>query len=300
MTGITQCGFIGIIGAPNAGKSTLLNRMIGMKLAITSPRVQTTRNRILGVYTKDNSQLVFHDTPGIFDAKAEFERAMVQAALTCAAESDIILLIVDAHRGVCQNTQLIISQLSTTNARIVLILNKTDITVKYRLPALVDLINKQVSLDRCFMVSAHTGDGVQDLLRYLLESVPEGAWHYPEDTATDVPWRQLAAEITREKLFYALREELPYQVHVETEQWDERADGSVAISQVIYVTRESQKIIIIGHKGSMLKEIGQKSRMELSRLQERPVHLKLFIKVNPDWKSQGDVYQSLGLSRQNS
>lgn len=292
----TRCGYVAIIGAPNAGKSTLLNRLVGSKLAIVTPKVQTTRNRILGVGLYGLAQLILCDTPGIFNAKEKFEKAMVASAFAGARDADVILLMIDAYKGICGNTQTIIDSLDSYTAPVVVVLNKIDNVDKARLPVVLqDIAEKLPRFDRVFMISASKGDGVEDLQQYLAEKLPESPWLYPEDHITDVPMRALAAEITREKLFMRLREEVPYSIAVETETWEEKKDGSVKISQVIYVRTEGQKKIVLGQRGEMLKTVGQIARESLTRLMERKVHLFLFVKVAENWKDNREFYESIGL-----
>ncbi len=292
----TRCGYAAIIGAPNAGKSTLINRLVGSKVAIVSPKVQTTRNRILGISLYGLSQIILCDTPGIFNAKAKFEKAMVASAFAGARDADVILLMIDCYKGLCANTRSIIESLEGNSTPIIVVLNKIDNVDKAKLPALLQEISTALpNFDRVFMISAYKGDGVEDLQIYLAEKLPESVWLYPEDHITDVPMRALAAEVTREKLFMRLREEVPYSIAVETESWEEKKDGSVKISQVIYVRTEGQKKIVLGHKGEMLKLIGQHSRETLSRMMERTIHLFLFVKIAENWKENREFYESIGL-----
>ncbi len=291
----TRCGFIAVVGVPNAGKSTLVNHMVGARIAIVTPKVQTTRNRILGMTIEGESQLIFVDTPGIFKADARFEKAMVNAALGSTKEADIILLLVDAYKGMCDNTRTVLKSIKDSKATKVVVLNKVDKTPKETLLALAETLHQQDEFAACFMISALKGQGTRDVREWLAKHVPEDNWHYPEDQMTDIPMRQMAAEITRESLFFRLQQELPYSVTVDTESWEERPDGSVEIRQVIYVQNEGQKKIVVGRKGAMLKEIGQSARQRIGRLLECKAHLFLFVKVSGKWKEQKEFYTSIGL-----
>ncbi len=290
----TRCGFVAVVGAPNAGKSTLVNHMVGAHIAIVTPKVQTTRNRILGITTHHDSQLIFIDTPGVFNASARFEKAMVNAALGSTKEADIILILLDAYKGLCKNTQQVLDNIKPLNATKLLVLNKVDKTDKASLLTLTETLYKEDDFAHCFMISALTGDGTDALRDWLAEHMPEDSWHYPEDHITDVPMRQLVAEITRESLFFRLRQELPYSTTVETESWEE-GEKAITIRQIIYVQNEGQKKIAIGHKGAMLKEIGKAARQRMERLTESRVHLLLFVKVSERWKEQKEFYTSIGL-----
>ena len=290
----TRCGYVAIIGAPNAGKSTVLNRMIGSKVAIVTPKVQTTRNRILGMVVHQKTQCIFIDTPGIFAAKKKFEQAMVSSAFSGAGDADIIMLMVDAYKGMSDEVRLILERLKSYEATKILVLNKVDKSGKAVLPMLAKEIFDEDDFDRCFMISAAKGDGVDDVMDYLAETLPEGTYLYPEDQMTDIPMRQIAAEITRETLFYRLKQEVPYSVSVDTESWEDTPKG-VKIKQVIHVQTESQKKIIIGKQGCMLKQIGERARKEIGKLVDQDVHLFLFVKVSENWKDNPDFYTSIGL-----
>lgn len=290
-----RCGYVAIVGAPNAGKSTLLNRIVGTKLAIVTPKAQTTRNRMLGITQRDQAQIIFVDTPGIFAAKEKFEKAMVESALSGARDADLILMVVDAERGITRQLENVLERIKGLSAPKFLLLNKVDKAAKSELLALTKALSDKASFERVFMISAKTGDGVEDVLNLVSEGMPEGPWLFPEDQLTDLSERFIAAEITRERLFMKLQQEIPYQIMVETEAWEERRDGSVKIQQVIYVTSEAHKKIVIGHRGELLKEIGEKSRQQMERLQGRRVHLFLFVKVVQDWKQKREFYQALGL-----
>ena len=295
----TRCGFVAIIGAPNVGKSTLLNALVGSKVAIVTPKVQTTRSRIVGIALVGPAQIVFVDTPGIFVPRKRLDRAMVQAAWSGADGADQVLLLIDAARargGVLDaNSTAIIAGLEERGQGAILVLNKVDKARHADLLKLADSLAKEGIFGRVFMISALTGDGVSDLAAHLAGLVPDGPWLYPEDQVAEVPLRQLAAEITREKLFLALHQELPYALTVETEKWEERRDGSVRIEQVIFVQRDSQKAIVLGKGGRQVKEIGSASRAELTDLLDRKVHLFLFVKVRAGWTDDPERYREMGL-----
>jgi len=299
MTDETRCGFFTIIGALNAGKSTLLNRVVGAKIAIVTPKVQTTRNRIVGIALHGTAQLVFVDTPGIFAPKRRLERAMVDAAWSGAADNDGLVLLIDAHAVrndmPDRDTQALVATLKKQNRRAVVVLNKIDAVERGSLLNLAAWVDAQGIADSIFMLSALNGDGVNDLLDNLTTRAPKGPWHYPEDQVSEIPLRQLASEITREKLFMGLRQELPYSLTVETESWEERKDGSVKIDQVVYVRRDSQKKIILGKGGQQIKKVGEDSRKELESLFERRVHLFLFVKVRDNWVDDPERYRAMGL-----
>ncbi|MBK5912303.1 GTPase Era [Rhodothalassium salexigens] len=295
MTTPTRCGFVALIGAPNAGKSTLLNQLVGQKVAIVTHKVQTTRTRITGIALDGAAQLVFLDTPGIFQPKRRLDRAMVSAAWEGAGDADMVVLLVDAAAGVTDEVQAILDRLADSDRRVVLALNKIDRIRRDSLLALSQRLFDTGLIDAVFMISALTGDGVEDLKHHLAGRAPEGPWHYPEDQVTDVTQRLLAAEITREKVYLRLHQELPYAVTVETEDWQDRADGSVRIEQVIHVTRDTHKGIVIGKGGRTLKALGEAARADLGALLERPVHLFLHVRVTPDWADKRDHYRDMGL-----
>jgi GTP-binding protein Era len=274
--------FIALIGAPNAGKSTLLNQLVGSKIAIVTPKVQTTRSLINGICIHENAQLVFIDTPGIFTPKLKLEKKMVEAAWSGFSDADMTGLIIDSKRSICDNTQNIIDKIVERKKKVTLILNKIDLIPKDKLLSLVERLNAFGIFDRIFMISALTGDGVNDLKDYFANQATPGPWLYPEDEMTTIPKRFLASEIVREKLFMKLSEELPYNLAVDTEKWEELDNGSVKINQVIYTTRESHKTIIIGKSGHLLKQIGQSARMELENILGQKVHLFLFVKVRDE------------------
>jgi GTP-binding protein Era len=295
LDGETRCGFVALIGAPNAGKSTLLNRLVGRKLAIVTPKVQTTRSRLLGIAIEGSAQLIFVDTPGIFAPRRRLDRAMVAAAWAGAADADETVLLVDAARGGDPDTMRIIERLKESGRRAILALNKIDLVRRERLLGLADELTRAFAFDPVFMISGLTGDGIDDLKRHLAGAVPAGPFLFPEDQLSDAPERLLAAEITREQLFLQLHDELPYAVTVETETWQERKDGSVRIDQVIYVQRPGQRAIVLGERGQRIKAIGARARSELERLIERRVHLFLFVKVRENWIDDPERFAALGL-----
>lgn len=289
-----RCGFVALVGAPNAGKSTLLNCIVGAKLSIVTPKVQTTRTRVLGITVVGQAQLIFIDTPGIFAPRRRLERAMVAAAWGGAAGADIIVVLVDAVRGIDEDVKRITDGLRAANRKAVLALNKIDLVRRESLLGLADELNATGVFTDTFMISALTRDGVDDLVAFLCARLPQGPWLYPEDQLSDMPERLLAAEVTREQVFLQLHQELPYAAAVETESWEDFEDGSVRIDQVIYVQRESQKPIVLGKGGRRIKAIGSAARAELERLLERRVHLFLHVKVR-DWVEAPDHYRALGL-----
>lgn len=294
--GPTRAGFVAILGAPNVGKSTLVNRIVGAKVSIVSPKVQTTRMRVRGICVRGRSQIVFVDTPGIFRPRRRLDRAMVAAAWGEAAEADRIVLLVDSAQGVDEDTRRIVERLKAEGRRdAVLACNKIDLVKKDDLLPLVDALAKEGIVSDTFMVSAETGDGVEDLVAFLADRMPQGPWLFPEDEISDMPERLLAAEITREQLYRQLHQELPYQATVETESWQERADGSVRIDQAIYVEKASQKAIVLGKGGARIKAIGAVARQELEFLLERRVHLFLYVKVREGWGEDPERYKDLGL-----
>lgn len=291
----THSGFVALIGAPNAGKSTLVNQLVGAKVSIVTHKVQTTRALVRGIATHGQAQIVFVDTPGIFRPRRRLDRAMVTTAWGGAKDADIILVLIDAERGIRGDAAAILENMKDVRQPKFLVLNKVD---RVRPEALLQLTadaNALVDFDRTFMVSALTGSGCSDLLDHLAKALPEGPWYYPEDQISDLPMRQLAAEITREKLYLRLHEELPYSSHVETEKWEEKKDGSVRIEQVIYVERDSQKKIVLGRKGEAIRAIGQAARLEIAQILERPVHLFLFVKVRGNWGDDPERYREMGL-----
>jgi GTPase len=293
---VTQrCGYIALVGAPNAGKSTLLNLLVGSKLSIVTPKVQTTRSRVLGIALKGDAQLIFIDTPGIFAPRRRLDRAMIAAAWAGAEDADIVVVLVDASRSLDDDTRGILERLKATQRRRVLALNKIDLVKRELLLPLADELAALCDFERVFMISSTAGDGTGDLADFLAGAVPEAPWLYPEDQLTDLPQRLLAAEITREQLYLQLHQELPYAAAVETEQWDERPDGSVKIGQVIHVQREGQKAIVLGKGGAQVKKIGAAARAELEKLLERRVHLFLFVRVTPEWAEDRARFEAMGL-----
>jgi GTP-binding protein Era len=294
----TRCGFIALIGAPNVGKSTLINALVGTKVAIVSHKVQTTRALLRGIATADGAQLVFIDTPGIFAPKRRLDRAMVTNAWSGAHDADIAAVLIDAKRGLDEEADALFERLAdvgpSRKPRILLI-NKIDLVEKSALLSLVKAANARATFAATFMISALTGDGVADVRSWLAARAPVGPWHYPEDQITDAPLRQLAAELTREKLYLRLHQELPYQSTVETEVWKELKDGSTRIEQTIYVERESQRKIVLGKAGATIKAIGAEARREIADMLEAPVHLFLFVKVREHWGDDPERYRGMGL-----
>jgi GTPase len=291
----TRCGFIALIGAPNVGKSTLINALVGSKVAIVSHKVQTTRALLRGIATAGSSQLVFIDTPGIFAPRRRLERAMVTNAWAGAHDADIVGVLIDARAGLDHETDAILDRLVGAAQPKILLINKIDLVEKSTLLGIAKTANERLAFAATFMVSALTGDGVADVRRWLAAHVPEGPWHYPEDQITDAPLRQLTAEITREKLYLRLHQELPYRSTVETDVWKERKDGSVRIEQTIYVERESQRKIVLGKGGQTIKAIGADARREIADMLETPVHLFLFVKVRERWGEDPERYRGMGL-----
>jgi GTP-binding protein Era len=293
--GQTRCGFVAIIGAPNAGKSTLLNQLVGSKVAIVTHKVQTTRSRIRGIAMEGDTQIVFVDTPGIFKPKRRLDKAMVDAAWGGAGDADAIILMVDAEYEREEDLERIIEGLKSQGRKAILVLNKIDATKREKLLKLAERLNETGIFTDTFMISAMKGSGVADLRRHLAKMMPAGPWHYPEDQAADVPLRSLAAEVTREKLFLRLHDELPYSLTVETEEWEQKKDGSIRIAQVIFVERDSQKKIALGKGGQTIKTVGQLARQELEEMLETKVHLFLFVKVRENWSDDRERYREMGL-----
>ena len=291
-----RCGFVSIIGAPNAGKSTLINQLVGAKVSIVSPKVQTTRTRVMGIVNKGATQIVFVDTPGIFAPRKRLDRAMVSAAWQGANDAEIILLIVEVARGkVNEESMAIVNKLQQQQRKAVLVLNKIDMIEKEKLLKIAADMHETGIFTDIYMISALKGDGTDRLLKDIAARMPEGPWMFNEDQVSDMPLRLLAAEITREKIFLQLKEELPYASTVETEKWEEFDNGSVKISQVVYVMRDTQKAIILGKGGAQIKKIGEASRKELEEILERRVHLSLFVKVRENWTDDPDRYAAWGL-----
>ena len=291
-----RCGFIAVVGSPNAGKSTLVNALVGTKVSIVSHKVQTTRVPVRGIALEGKSQLVFIDTPGIFNPKRRLDRAMVDAAWGGAEDADAVVLLIDATHGVDEDTARIIDKLKNARMHRICVLNKVDrIEEKERLLKLTEHIGKLMTFDRVFMISALDGTGVADLTRYLAAIVPEGPWHYAEDDVTDIPMRMLAAEITREQIYKYLHDELPYSTTVETTSWKTLKDGSARIEQTIFVERDGQKKIVIGKDGATIKRISSEARREIGEINDAPVHLFLFVKVRENWGSDPERYREMGL-----
>ena len=291
----TRCGFIALIGAPNAGKSTLINALVGSKVSIVSHKVQTTRMLVRGIAIEGTAQLIFVDTPGIFAPKRRLDRAMVTTAWSGAHDADLTVLLIDARKGIDDENRAIIDKMQEVSGKKVLLLNKIDLVEKESLLALAKAANERISFAATFMVSALNGHGVADLKTWLAGQVQTGPWHYPPDQISDAPMRQLAAEITREKLFERLHQELPYQSTVETESWKELKDGSIRIEQTIYVERESQRKIVLGKGGQTIKAIGADARKDIAEAAETPVHLFLFVKVREGWGDDPERYREMGL-----
>ena len=290
-----RCGLIAVVGAPNAGKSTLVNALVGQKVAIVSPKAQTTRARLMGIAIEGDAQLLLVDTPGIFDPRRRLDRAMVAAAWGGAEGADLIALVIDAKAKFGSGTRALVDQIAARSEPKIVILNKVDVADKEPLLTLASELQAMLDPEAIFMVSALTADGIPDLKRALADRMPEGPWHFPEDQVSDASERMLAAEVTREQLYLQLRAELPYDSAIETEKYEERRDGSVAIHQQILVARDTQRAIILGHRGARLKEIGQKAREELSRITGQKVHLFLHVKVNPRWEEDRGLYREIGL-----
>lgn len=291
----TRSGFVALIGAPNAGKSTLVNQLVGTKVSIVTHKVQTTRAIVRGIATHDRAQIVFVDTPGIFRPRRRLDKAMVTTAWGGAKDADLVLVLIDAERGIRGDAETILDNLAGVAQPKILILNKVDRVRPEALLKLTADANARAAFERTFMISALTGSGCSDLLDFLAQRLPEGPWYYPEDQISDLPMRQLSAEITREKLYLRLHQELPYSSHVETEKWEEKKDGSVRIEQVIYVERDSQKKIVLGHKGETIRAIGETARKEIAEILEQKVHLFLFVKVRENWGDDPDRYREMGL-----
>lgn len=291
----TRCGFVALIGAPNAGKSTLLNQLVGTKVSIVTHKVQTTRAIIRGIALRGSAQIIFVDTPGIFRPKKRLERAMVETAWGGAKDADIVALLIDARKGVDDDAATLLEKLAEVRQPKLLILNKIDLVRRDSLLALTAAANAKANFERTFMVSALTGDGCGDFLDHLAGAVPEGPWLYPEDQVSDLPLRSLAAEITREKLFLRLHQELPYASTVETESWQQRPDGSARVEQTIYVDRESQKKIVLGRGGETIKAISMAARPEIAEAAECPIHLFLTVKVRENWADDPARYREMGI-----
>ena len=291
----TKAGFVALIGAPNAGKSTLLNSLVGSKVSIVSRKVQTTRALVRGIAIEGEAQIVFVDTPGIFKPKRRLDRAMVTSAWGGAGDADVIALLLDARKGIDEEAEAILAKLPDLKRPKVLILYKIDLIERSRLLEMAAKVNEAVPFAHTFMISALKGDGIETLKRQLAAMMPEGPWLYPEDQISDAPLRMLAAEITREKIYERLHEELPYQSTVETDQWQVRPDGSVRIEQTVFVERDSQRKIVLGKGGQTIKAIGQAARREIAEVAEAQVHLFLFVKVRENWSDDPERYREMGL-----
>lgn len=290
-----RCGFVAVVGAPNAGKSTIVNALVGQKVAIVSPKAQTTRTRLMGVAMDGETQIVLIDTPGIFAPTRRLDRAMVAAAWNSLDQAEAILVMIDAAAKLGERAERVLQGIEGRPEKKFLVLNKVDLTKKDKLLTIATQLNERVAFDETFFISASTGDGVPELKTTLAALMPEGPWHFPEDEVSDAPERMLAAEITREQLYRQLHEELPYQSTVETEKFTTRKDGSAEIHQQILVARDNQRAIILGHKGERIKEIGSKARAELAELLGRKVHLFLHVKVKANWDEDRSVYRDMGL-----
>lgn len=291
----TRAGFVALIGAPNAGKSTLINQLVGSKVSIVTHKVQTTRALVRGIAIEGESQVIFVDTPGIFRPRRRLDRAMVTTAWSGASDADVVAILIDAKKGLDEAAERVFERLENVHRKKILLLNKVDHIRRDTLLGLAQAINERAKFDETFMISALTGSGVPDVMHWLAGEMPHGPWLYPEDQISDLPLRQLAAEITREKVFLRLHEELPYESTVETEQWKEMKDGSVRIEQTIYVERDSQKMIVLGAKGETIKSVSMAARKEIAEIVERPVHLFLFVKVRENWSDDPERYREMGL-----
>ena len=295
----TRCGYVALIGAPNAGKSTLLNRLVGHKIAIVTPKAQTTRTRLLGIAIEGATQIIYVDTPGIFTPRRRLDRAMVAAAWAGAEDADLRVLLVDAAHGIDAGTRLALDRLAERGAgAAVLALNKIDLVRRERLLGLAEELARAGRFDPVFMISALTGDGVEDLRRWLAANLPDGPFLFPEDQLSDAAERLIAAEATREQVFLQLHDELPYAATVETEAWEERPDGSVRIEQTVYVQRPGQRAIVLGEGGRRIKAIGSRARAEIARTLDRRVHLFLFVKVRENWPDDPERFRAMGLDYQ--
>ncbi|WP_417628095.1 GTPase Era [Pararhodobacter aggregans] len=294
----TRAGFVALIGEPNAGKSTLLNRMVGAKVSIVTHKVQTTRARIRGIALEGEAQIVFVDTPGLFRPRRRLDRAMVAAAWGGAADADIVVLLIEAHRGLTEGVEAILASLRerAEGRRIALAINKIDKVKAEALLKLTQTMNEAFPFEKTFLISAERGHGTQDLKEWLAGALPEGPWLYPEDQIADLPMRMIAAEMTREKCTLRLHQELPYELTVETEAWEDREDGSTRIDQVIFVARDGHKGIVLGHKGETVKAIGQQARAEIAEFLGRKVHLFLTVRVRENWLNEAERYGEMGLN----
>jgi GTPase len=299
MNKMKKAAFVAICGSPNVGKSTILNQVIGAKLSIVSPKVQTTRTTLKGIYNSDNCQLVFVDTPGIFSPKRVLEEAIVKTAWSGIEGIDLVLLVVDAIRGVCSDTAMIIDKLAVHKVKPILLINKQDLVTKEKLNRLIEEYKNSGMFEDVLSISALRNKGVDGLMQYLINQAPESEWYFPEDQLTTAPLRMIASEITREKLFLNLSDELPYNLTVETESWEEHKNGSVKINQLIFVTKETHKQIILGSNGQMIKKVGMQARKEIEELIDGKAHLFLFVKVRENWFSDPERYRYLGMQQPN-
>ncbi|MGB2731341.1 MAG: GTPase Era [Methylovirgula sp.] len=290
-----RCGFVALIGAPNAGKSTLLNALVGAKISIVSRKVQTTRSLVRGIAVAGDAQIVFVDTPGIFAPRRRLDRAMVKSAWSGAADADVVALLVDSRKGIDAEVEAILARLAARKAAPILVLNKIDLVARPKLLELTAALHAQLAFAETFMISALSGDGIAHLKERLAALMPAGPWLYPEDQISDAPLRALAAEITREKIFDRLHDELPYQTTVETQAWTDRKDGSARVEQTIYVTRAAHKKIVIGEKGRTIKAIGMAARKEIEAAAEQKIHLFLFVKVRENWQDDPERYREIGI-----
>ncbi|MGE0847325.1 MAG: GTPase Era [Flavobacteriaceae bacterium] len=293
----TRCGFFALVGAPNAGKSTLVNALVGAKVSIVTHKVQTTRATVRGIAIRGASQMVLIDTPGIFNPRKRLEKAMVEAAWGGLADSDMALVLIDSKKGIGEDSAMILERVAASRRRAALVLTKVDLVTPERLLPLAKAANEAAAFERTFMVSAETGSGIDDLLDYLAETSPPGPWHFPEDDISDAPLRSLAAEVTREKLFLRVHDEIPYQTTIETTLWKDIGPDRVRIEQTIYVARDRQKAIVLGHKGETVKAISMSAREELTAMLDKRVDLFLFVKVSPNWVNDPERYREMGLDR---
>ena len=293
---VSRCGFVALIGAPNAGKSTITNNFVGSKVSIVSPKVQTTRTMVKGIGIYGNTQIIFLDTPGIFKPKRRLDRAMVASAWNGVGDADIIVLVVDAHKGFDDEVRAIVNRLNENKLEAVLVLNKVDLVKKEKLLELSAALNQAGNFKETFMISATSGEHIDDFYKYLAENLPESPWYYPEEQMSDMPLKLLAAEIVREKLFLYLQQELPYALTVEPELWQRREDNSIRAEMTIYVQRDSQKVIVLGKGGAMIKKIGQAARKEIEDMLEERVHLFLYVKVRENWIDDPARYSDWGLN----
>lgn len=291
----TRCGVVAVVGAPNAGKSTLVNALVGQKIAITSPKAQTTRTRVMGLAIEGSTQIILVDTPGIFEPKRRLDRAMVQAAWGGTQDADLIALVIDGKAGLGPKLERAVEGLKERRERKILIINKVDIATKEKLLVHAERLNEKVGFEEIFFLSAATGDGLPEFKAHIAGMMPEGPWHFPEDQVSDATDRMLAAEITREQLYHQLHAELPYAAAVETEKYTERPDGSLEIHQQILIARPTQRAIVLGKNGQRLKQIGSQARAELAALIGKPVHLYLHVKVKENWEDDRSVYRDIGL-----